>query len=79
MRTQKIDLTTITSEDAERKASALRTFLDMMDVPEARKEITRANVAWLSRNLAIQNSDHPMFACAADLVKWLAKWHRKQC
>ncbi len=79
MRTQKIDLTTITSEDAERKASALRTFLDMMDVPETRKEITRANVAWLSRNLAIQNSDHPMFACASDLVKWLARWHRKQC
>ena len=79
MGTQKIDLTTITSEDAERKASALRTFLDMMDVPETRKEITRANVAWLSRNLAIQNSDHPMFACASDLVKWLARWHRKQC
>ena len=80
MRTQKIDLTTVTSEDAERKASALRTFLDMLDVPEVRKDLTRrANVAWLTRNLAAQNSNHPMFACAFDLVKWLDRWHRKQC
>ena len=79
MRTQKIDLTTITSEDAARKASALKTFLDMMDVPEKRKEHTHANVLWLCRNLAANNSDHPMFDCAHDLVKWLASWHRKQC
>ena len=76
---QKIDLTTITSEDAARKESALKTFLDMMDVPETRKELTRSNVAWLARNLAAQNGDHPMFACAFDLVKWLSRWHRKQC
>ena len=79
MGTQKIDLTTITSEDAARKESALKTFLDMMNVPEARKELTRSNVAWLSRNLAAQTSAHTMFACAFDLVKWLSRWHRKQC
>ena len=62
MKAQKIDLTTVTPEDAARKESALRTFLDMMDVPKARKELTRANIAWLARNLAAQNAGHPMFA-----------------
>lgn len=79
MRAQKINLTTITSEDAARKASALKTFLDMMNVPEKRKKLTHSDVLWLCRNLAAQNSNHPMFDCAFDLVKWLARWHRKQC
>lgn len=79
MGTQSIDMTTITFEDAARKASALKTFLDMMNVPEKRKDLTHANVLWLCRNLAAQNSGHPMFNCAFDLVKWLARWHRKQC
>ena len=38
-------------------------ILDTMNVPEERKDISRAfNVRWLSRNIAIENKDHPRLA-----------------
>jgi len=62
------------TETVERKQSALGTILDMMDVPEMRKDVTKpSNVGWLRRNLAIQNGDHPMFTTAMGLVIWLAR------
>jgi len=61
-------------DTTERKQSALATMLDMMDVPEMRKDATKiANIRWLGRNLAIQNSRHPMFISAIDLVIWLTR------
>jgi hypothetical protein len=61
-------------DTTERKQSALATMLDMMDVPEMRKDVTKpSNVGWLRRNLAIQNGDHPMFTTAMGLVIWLAR------
>ena len=61
-------------ETKKKKASALRTILEMMDVPEMRHDTTRAaNIRWLHRNLRINNSDHPLFETAAELIVWLMK------
>ena len=74
-----IDWFNITDEDVARKESALKTMLDMMDIPEMRKNLTRGSIAWLGRNLAVRNRNHPMFSTASDLITWLARWHRKNC
>ena len=59
-------------ETKQRKQVALRTFLNMMDVPEMRKDTTKpANIRWLRRNLAINNAAHPMFDTTMGLVTWL--------
>ena len=56
----------------KRKASALRTLLETLDVPDMRRDTTRhANIRWLSRNLAINNRNHPMFETARGLILWL--------
>ncbi len=62
------------TETIERKQSALRTLLDMLDVPAMRKDVTRtANLRWLLRNLAANNSEHPMLETTMDLVRWFLK------
>ncbi len=62
------------SETRERKQSALKTMLDLMDVPDMRKDTTSAsNIRWLGRNLGVQNSAHPLFATAMGLVRWLQR------
>lgn len=64
------DLIEITS----RKQSALETLLEQMNVPAMRRDTTRtANVRWLSRNLGINNGEHPMFDTAMGIVVWLLK------
>ena len=66
-------------ETAKKKASALRTMLEMMDVPEMRLDTTRpANVRWLQRNLRINNADHPMFETAWTLIGWLIQNAQKE-
>ena len=61
----------------QRKQSALGTMLDMMNVPEMRKNVASiSNVLWLNRNLRINNGDHPMIECAMSLVTWLIKNHK---
>ena len=67
------------NETVRRKKSALRTILDMMDVPELRMDLDKpANIRWLHRNLAINNSDHPLFETAWVLVGWLMKFNAGQ-
>ena len=62
-----------------RKQSALGTMLNMMDVPEMRKNVTSiSNVLWLNRNLRINNGDHPMVECAMSLVTWLIKNYNEE-
>lgn len=57
-----------------RRQSALGTILEQMDVPEMRRDTSKiSNIRWLNRNLAINNSNHPMCATAVCLVKWLLK------
>ena len=48
---------------------SLERILETMDVPEARKDDMR----WLSRNLAIRNSEHSQFDEASSLIKKLLR------
>ena len=62
----------IEKEDVERKMSALIAILDTMNVPVMRKDLSNlSNVRWLSRNLKIQNADHPMFDTANEMVNFI--------
>jgi hypothetical protein len=49
----------------------LTELLEQVDVPELRKRITPENMRWLSRNLAINNAEHPKFDRTMELVKLL--------
>ena len=61
------------SETFARKLSALQTLLQPFDIPESRRELNKSNIRWLSRNLAVNNKDNPMFETAIGLIKWLLK------
>ena len=62
------------TETIERKQSALRTFLNMLDVPALRKDVTKeSNLRWLSRNLAANNGEHAMLETTLGLVRWLLR------
>lgn len=66
-------------ETVQRKKSALRTMLEMMDVPEMRMDVDKqANLRWLNRNLRIRNGDHPLFETAIELVGWLMTFNAGQ-
>lgn len=64
----------ITEDDVKRRRAALATMLDMMDVPESRREQSDTNLRWLTRNIAVRNGEHPMVQPARDLIKWLLRW-----
>ena len=69
----------ITEEDVRRKASALTTLLGQMDIPEMRKDVSSEfNLRWISRNIGIRNSDHPMYETAREMIKTLLKWHARK-
>ena len=73
------NMTTLTEDDAQRRASALATILEQMVVPELRRDTSKfANIRWLNRNLAIQNGEHPLFRTASEIIVWLFKWHSKK-
>ena len=62
------------TETIERKQSALRTLLDMLDVPTLRKDVTKeTNLRWLARNLAANNKVDPMLDTTFQLVRWLLR------
>ncbi len=70
------DLFEIDIEDVVRRESALRTILEQMDVPNLVLDTVNVrNLKWLNRNLAIDNSQHPLFQTAAEMTLWLLKWH----
>ena len=76
---EKINWLELTSEDVQRRESALSTLLEQMDVPSMRRDTTSPrNLWWLNRNLAINNGDHPMFGTARELLTWLLRWHDRQ-
>ncbi|HIE84370.1 MAG TPA: hypothetical protein EYQ00_11245 [Dehalococcoidia bacterium] len=65
-------------ETMERKQSALRTMLEIMEVPEFRHDVTKMhNVRWLSRNLRSDRDQHPLLNTAMDLVIWILKNNRQ--
>jgi hypothetical protein len=62
------------AEVARRKASALKTFLEQMEVPENRKDTSKiTNIRWLSRNLSVNNRDHPMLETVNELIRYLLR------
>ena len=66
------------AETLQRKRSALGTLLELMEVPEMRRELTRGNLAWLNRNLRINNAEHPMFETARELLKQILREEAKK-
>ena len=60
-------------ETFARKQSALQTLLQPFDIPDFRRELNKSNIRWLSRNLAVNNKNNPMFETAMGLIKWLIK------
>lgn len=60
-------------ETFARKQSALKTLLQQFDIPESRRELKSSDIRWLSRNLAVNNKNNPMFETAMGLIKWLLK------
>ena len=56
----------------ERKRSALRTMLEIMEIPERRQDTSKmGNVRWCARNLQINHAQHPLFETARVLVRQL--------
>ena len=78
MKREKMNWMTLTEEDADRRRSALRTLLSGFDVPTARLAFTPRNLAWLNRNIRINNAGNPMLTTAEDLVVWLMRWEDRQ-
>ena len=79
MMREKMDWSTLTEDDADRRRSALRTMLGGFSVPASRVEnLNRRNLEWLRRNLYVQNADNPMAETAFDLVVWLIRWESRQ-
>jgi len=47
----------------------LHSILIGMDVPNSRLDATKPeNLRWLSRNIAINNADHPSFGEAVEII-----------
>ena len=79
MTREKMDWTTLTEEDAERRRSALRTLLEGFNLPSQRVDsLTKRNLEWLRRNISIENAENPMLRTAFDLVVWLIRWETRQ-
>lgn len=50
----------------------LQSLLETMNVPAARKSVAnQADIHWLGRNLAIQNSEHPAIEAAREELERL--------
>ena len=61
-------------ETIKRKKSALRTILEMMEVPAMRLDLDKpSNLRWLIRNLAVRNKSHPLLDTAIEMVHWIRK------
>lgn len=46
-------------------------ILASMDIPEARRELTRANIRWLQRNAGVRNGNHPDLKLLLNLLRKL--------
>ena len=59
----------LTHEPQDRLVEILKS----MDVPRRRCELSKNNLRWLARNIAVRNRDHPQFEDAFNLIKLLLK------
>ena len=66
------------TETLRRKRSALGTILEQMEVPEMRRELTKRNLMWLNRNIAANNSEHPLFETARELLTQILRAEAKK-
>jgi len=68
---EKLDIFTlaVAGMDSGEQRRILDLLLENMDVPEMR----RNDLGWLTRNLAIRNSEHPGFELASDIVRRLSR------
>ena len=66
------------AETLRRKRSALGTLLELMEVPEMRRELTKRNLMWLNRNIAANNSEHPLFETARELLTQILRAEAKK-
>ena len=56
----------------QEQEQTLGALLTEFDLPSRRTEsLTRSNLGWLSRNIAIGNQDHPRLAEAQSLIRRL--------
>tara|TARA_Y100001963_G_C6771463_1_gene445109 strand:- start:1829 stop:2056 length:228 start_codon:yes stop_codon:yes gene_type:complete len=51
----------------------LIAILKKMDIPWRRRELSRNNLRWLNRNIAVRNSEHPDFDTARELITRLLR------
>lgn len=60
--------------ERKQKSTALRKILETMELPSFRiQHMGDANLAWLQRNIQVQNADHPDIDAAIALLKELRK------
>ena len=68
----------IDAETLQKKQSALRTMLEIMELPALRHDTTKMhNIRWLKRNLAIDHGKHELFETAMGLVVWILRNNSK--
>ena len=64
-------------EDIEKRKSALGTILAQMNVPEANCDFdgprAKRNLLWMTRNLSINNRNHPLLQTAMIMIKEILK------
>ncbi len=78
MKREKIDWTKVTFTDVTEREKALRAMLELMDVPEARRDARNLrNLQWLNRNLLASWGRHTLAEAAHESVVWLLRWEAK--
>jgi len=74
-----INFNSFTEEDAHQREIKLKEMLEKMDIPDQRRETsTLRNLRWLSRNMTINNSKHPLLPMARELLIWLVRFHTQR-
>ena len=58
---------------ADQPQDRLVKILKSMDIPRRRLELSKNNLRWLARNIAVRNREHPQFEEAFDLIKLFLK------
>ena len=62
------------------KVEELVEIMNEMDIPSLRKELTKANVRWLLRNVRVRNNNHPKINEVVAALKTIGKENiKKDC
>ena len=75
MKRDKIDWNRVTFEDVAQRERSLRAMLEVMGVPEGRRDTRNLRtLKWLNRNIAASWGDHELAEEALNAVVWLLRW-----